>query len=229
MRPHFNSWVGRFPWRRDRLSTLVVLGFPVARLVKNPPAMRETWIQSLGWEDPLEKGNATHSSILAWRIPWTIQSMGSQRVGHDWGAFIFIFKWLYNCVSCLRETPWTTFGNQSYKYIRVKLMFIYTHIYLYDFGYVENISRETEREEGWEGVVFFCLEESIWGLSVLSLVLSCMPDTLSRVSYLFQFQNCQIYTPLVPKAFELDKNYSCGWGFTLSIAIFFLSLRIREL
>ena len=55
----------------------------VAQLVKNLPAMWETWVQSLGWEDPLEKGKATHSSILAWRIPWTIQSMGSQRVGHD--------------------------------------------------------------------------------------------------------------------------------------------------
>ena len=43
----------------------------VAQLVKNPPAIRETWVQSLGWEDPLEKGAATHSSILAWRIPWT--------------------------------------------------------------------------------------------------------------------------------------------------------------
>ena len=41
----------------------------VAQLVKNPPAMRETWVRSLGWEDPLEKGKATHSSILAWRIP----------------------------------------------------------------------------------------------------------------------------------------------------------------
>ena len=53
----------------------------VAQLVKNPPAMQETWVQSLGWEDPLEKGKATHSSILAWRIPWTIQSMWLQRVG----------------------------------------------------------------------------------------------------------------------------------------------------
>ena len=42
-----------------------------AQLVKNLPAMQETWVQSLGWEDPLEKGMATHSSILAWRIPWT--------------------------------------------------------------------------------------------------------------------------------------------------------------
>ena len=55
----------------------------VAQLVMNPPTMRETWVQFLGWEDPLEKGKATHSSILAWRIPWTIQSMGLQRVRHD--------------------------------------------------------------------------------------------------------------------------------------------------
>ena len=44
----------------------------VAKLVKNPPAMWETWVRSLGWEDPLEKGEATHSSILAWRIPWLV-------------------------------------------------------------------------------------------------------------------------------------------------------------
>ena len=50
----------------------------VAQLVKNPPAMWETWVQSLGWEDPLEKGDTIHSSILAWRIPWT----ALQRVGH---------------------------------------------------------------------------------------------------------------------------------------------------
>ena len=49
--------------------------FLVAQLVKNPPAMRETWVQSLGCEDPLEKGKATHSSILAWRIPWTVHGV----------------------------------------------------------------------------------------------------------------------------------------------------------
>ena len=54
-------------------------------MVNNPPAMQETWVGSLGWEDPLEKGMATHSSILAWRITWTeepgvLQSIGSQRV-----------------------------------------------------------------------------------------------------------------------------------------------------
>ena len=46
--------------------------FLVAHLVKNPPAVWETWVRSLGWEDPLEKGKAIHSSILAWRIPWTL-------------------------------------------------------------------------------------------------------------------------------------------------------------
>ena len=49
--------------------------------------MRQSWVGSLGWEDPLEKGMVTHSSILAWRIPWTVQSMGSQRVGHNWATF----------------------------------------------------------------------------------------------------------------------------------------------
>ena len=53
------------------------------QLVKNLPAMRETWVWYLRWEDTLEKGKAIYSNILAWRIPWTIQSMGWQRVGHD--------------------------------------------------------------------------------------------------------------------------------------------------
>ena len=48
----------------------------MAQLVKNPPAIRKTWVRSLGWEDPLGKGMATHSSILAWRIPWTVYPWG---------------------------------------------------------------------------------------------------------------------------------------------------------
>ena len=63
-------------------------GSLVAQKLKRLPAMRETWVRSLGQEDPLEKEMATHSSILAWRIPWTeepggLQSTGLQRVGHD--------------------------------------------------------------------------------------------------------------------------------------------------
>ena len=87
-RPRFDSWVGKIPGRRDRLPTPVFLGFPVAQLVKNPPAMQETWVPSLSCEDPLEEEMATHSSILAWRIPWTeepagLQTTGSQRLGHN--------------------------------------------------------------------------------------------------------------------------------------------------
>ena len=77
--PVFNtdSWKSSF-----RMEVLMV-----AQTLKNLPAMQESWVQSLGWEDPLEKGMATHSSILVWRIPWTeepggLQSIGSQRVGH---------------------------------------------------------------------------------------------------------------------------------------------------
>ena len=60
----------------------------MAQMVKNLPAVQETWVRSLGQEDPLEKSMATHSGILAWRIPWSeelggLQSMGSQRVIHD--------------------------------------------------------------------------------------------------------------------------------------------------
>ena len=63
----------------------------VAQTVKNPPAIWETWVWSVGWEDPLEEGMTTYSSILAWRIPWTeelnrLQFMRSQRVGHDWAT-----------------------------------------------------------------------------------------------------------------------------------------------
>ena len=82
------------PWGHKKLNMTEQLTFMafgaslVAQLVKNPPAMQETWVRSLGWEEPLEEGMASHSSILAWRLPWTeepggLQSMGSQRVRHD--------------------------------------------------------------------------------------------------------------------------------------------------
>ena len=66
----------------------------VVQMVKNLPAMLENWLWSLGWEDLLEKGTVTNSSILAWRTPWTekpgrLQSMGLQRAGHDWATFHF--------------------------------------------------------------------------------------------------------------------------------------------
>ena len=64
------------------------VSYPTAQTVKRLSTMRETWVRSLGWEDPLEKEMAIHSSTIAWKIPWTedpgrLQSMRSQRVGHD--------------------------------------------------------------------------------------------------------------------------------------------------
>ena len=94
--------------------------FLLAQMVKHLPIMRETWVQSLGWEDLLEKEMATHSSILAWKIPWMeelgrLQSTGSQRVRTWLSDFTFTFskawKWkvkekLLSCVRLL-ATPWT--------------------------------------------------------------------------------------------------------------------------
>ena len=72
--------------KQNRASLLYSLYYLVAQMVKSLPAMQESWAQSLGQEDPLEKGMATHSSILAWRSPWTGvhgHPMGLQRDGHD--------------------------------------------------------------------------------------------------------------------------------------------------
>ena len=68
----------------------------LAQTIKHLPTVWENWVRSLGQEDPLEKGMAIHSSTLAWKIPWTekrsrLQSMGSQRVGHDWATTLFPF------------------------------------------------------------------------------------------------------------------------------------------
>ena len=75
---------------REKLTAVIYIALAslVAQTVKRLPAMKETRVQSLGWEDPLEKEMTAHSSILAWKIPWTAEpgrllSMGSQRVGHD--------------------------------------------------------------------------------------------------------------------------------------------------
>ena len=81
-----------------KLNTLFGISL-VAQLGKNPPAMWETWVRSPAWEDPLEKGKAAHSSILAWRIPGTVESMGSQRIGHNWVTSLHsVFRFLYSSI-----------------------------------------------------------------------------------------------------------------------------------
>ena len=88
----------------------------VTQRLKRLPAIQETWVQSLGWEDSLEKEMATHSSILAWRIPWTeepggLQSMGLQRVGHNWATSLsgWDLCWVFVCLfvfPLMRKAEW---------------------------------------------------------------------------------------------------------------------------
>ena len=83
-------------WKCTLFDAHIWMSSQVAQMVKCLPATWETWVWSLGWEDPLEKEMATHSSTLAWKIPWTeepgrLQSMGSQRVGHNWATSLSFF------------------------------------------------------------------------------------------------------------------------------------------
>ena len=95
---HCSEWVHHNIWGNIRASL-------VAQRLKHLPAMWETWVQSLGPEDPLEKEMATHSSILAWRIPWMeepggLQSTGLQRVGHDWATSLSLSYLYHNILGC---------------------------------------------------------------------------------------------------------------------------------
>ena len=103
----------------------------VTQTVKNLPAMQETWVQSLGWEDPLEEGMAIHSSILAWRIPRTeqtgrLQSMGSQRVRNDWVTIISTHS------SNIRLHMSTQCSFMSWEYINMSPWFFLTRPWVSD-------------------------------------------------------------------------------------------------
>ena len=94
----------------------------VAQRLKCLPAIRETWVWSLGQEDPLEKEMATHSSNLAWRIPWTedpggLQSMGSQRVRHDWATSVSVY-----IVSKASGVYW---DSPEYKFLFLEVIFFF--------------------------------------------------------------------------------------------------------
>ena len=98
----------------------------VAQMVKRLPAMQETWVRFLGWEDPLEKEMAIHSSTLAWKIPWTeepdrLQSMGLERVGNDWATSLSLSWNLHNnsiqttknCVPRNKKGSWKNPQNNA--------------------------------------------------------------------------------------------------------------------
>ena len=91
--------------------TFVLGSSLVAQTVKHLPTVRETWVQSLGWEDPLEKEMANHSRTLAWKTPWTeepgrLQSMRSQRVGHDWATSLSLSYLLFMLSGFIQRVPW---------------------------------------------------------------------------------------------------------------------------
>ena len=106
------------PWEPFpfRMYHLLKWGFPDGSVVKNLPVRQATRVQSLCWKDLLEKEMATHFSVLAWKIPWTeepgrLQSMGSQRVGHDWLHFHFHFR-----ENVTKRNKWTIFYPSVMKY-----------------------------------------------------------------------------------------------------------------
>ena len=108
-----------------QLPTPVFLTSLMAQLVKNPPAMQETWVRSLGWEDLLEKGKTPQSSILARRIPWTVYSVGSQRVRYDrvtftYLHFIYLLMW--------GSSPSSIFLNCHLSLLLSSMSYIFYHL-----------------------------------------------------------------------------------------------------
>ena len=99
-------------------------------MVKRLPAMRETGVQSLGQEDPLEKEMATHSSTHAWKIPWVekpggLQSMGSQRVGHDWATSLSLSFFYTNVIFASTQLPMiilTVIPDRNFVNVEVKVL-----------------------------------------------------------------------------------------------------------
>ena len=139
-RPWFDSCVGKFLSRRDRLPIPVFLDFPVTQLVKNPPVMQEICVWSLDWEDALEKGKAAHSSSLAWRIPWTVT--GSQRVRHDWVTFIFkgsyvkYIRWIFFYFLILIYFYWSKVSLQCQFLQYSKENQLYMHTFISTLFYI---------------------------------------------------------------------------------------------
>ena len=124
----------------------------MAQRLKHLPGMRETQVQSLGREDPLEKEMATHSSTLAWRIPWReepggLQSTGSQRVGHDWATSLtHIYMCVCVCLSvCLSVNNRKTIKiytkilrNSQFGVMRLLVIFIFSLVLIYLFPNIYN-------------------------------------------------------------------------------------------
>ena len=116
----------------------------VAQLVKNLPAMLETLVRSLGWEDSLQKGKTTQSGILAWRIPWTVQSMGSQRVRHNFHFLSLHPDWVLespqqvagrDLLTCLGK-KYSNRIKRAYALHKIKAVFVCEFFFLNAYTFV---------------------------------------------------------------------------------------------
>ena len=117
----------------------------VAQRLKRPPPMRETRVRSLGQEDPLEKEMATHSSILAWRIPWTekpsrLQSTRSQRVGHDWATSPYHISYVKNTNNIFIPDGYSNIliGPIHNSFIYINVQIAHTNTYSGDYKHFIN-------------------------------------------------------------------------------------------
>ena len=142
----------------------------VAQKIKNLPSVQETQVWSLGWEDPLQKGMATHSSILTWRIPWTeepggLQSMGWQRVRHDWATTLSLKRYLgeffthlsiwYLSKAIRVEKSWTQLRDWAPRQKAIgpglQMLLEAKQIQLSDQNETSGYSRADEMSEGMKG------------------------------------------------------------------------------
>ena len=134
------EWVAIYNWYQHYVSNFKILYYQVrgaslvAQTVKNLPAMQETCVLSLDWEDPLEKKMANHSSILAWRIPWKeepdgLQSVGLHRVRHNWTTYTFTVMQCLLVIYCKHEAEIPLFTSL------VELL----NVFLSESGYLESL------------------------------------------------------------------------------------------
>ena len=150
--------------------------------------MRETWIRSLGWEDPLEKEMATHSSTLAWKIPWTeepgrLQSMGLLRVGHNWATWLSLFTFMH-----WRRSPLQCSCLENPRDSGLWWAAIY--------GVTQ--SRTQQQQHGWSRYIYISpLEWTGWislqskgGVICISAVIDISPGNLDSSLHFFQPSVC---------------------------------------
>ena len=173
--------------------------------------MQQTWVQSLGWKDPLEKGMTTHSSILAWRMLWAeepsgLQAMGLHRIGHDWATNTFTLIW--NRKEKLKDTNWESFMNERAQLPPAPLFTMVTSLLgttapegpwwaLWDPKlYVVRFSRRSVPLQKWRSPS----PENLWGLyeSVSTWLVSKWTTPIHDLHF--------------PQAWAYEQRLPCLWG-----------------